>query len=63
MAEGKSGDMSERGDKRRETHCNDRGVETGGSGVADQSVIYPVDSLPALHLTILFGLQASTRHI
>ncbi|XP_078311384.1 solute carrier family 23 member 2-like [Crassostrea virginica] len=57
MAEDKSGDMSERGDRRGERHCDDRGVETGGRVVADQSVIYPVDSAPPLHLTILFGLQ------
>nr|XP_022290099.1 solute carrier family 23 member 2-like isoform X1 [Crassostrea virginica] len=57
MAEDKSGDMSERGDRRGERHCDDRGVETGGRVVADQSVIYPVDSVPPLHLTILFGLQ------
>ena len=63
MAEDKSGDMSERGDRRGERHCDDRGVDTGGRVVADQSVIYPVDSVPPLHLTILFGLQASTRHI
>ena len=46
MAEDKSGDMSERGDRRGERHCDDRGVETGGRVVADQSVIYPVDSAP-----------------
>ena len=63
MAEDKSGHTSERGDKRGERHCDDRGVEMGGKVVSDQSVIYPVDSVPPLHLTILFGLQASTRHI
>ena len=63
MGEDKSGDMSERGDRREERHCDDQGVDTGGRVVADQSVIYPVDSVPPFHLTILFGLQASTRHI
>ena len=61
MAEDKSGNMSERGDRRGERHCDDRGVETGGRVVADQSVIYPVDSAPLY--TLRFSLDYRQVHV
>lgn len=67
MADTKSREISVREENpgTDETGGAVKGVEVGAAeaGVADQSVMYPVDSVPPLHLTILFGLQASARHI
>nr|XP_022290097.1 solute carrier family 23 member 2-like isoform X1 [Crassostrea virginica] len=61
MADTKSREISVREENpgTDETGGAVKGVEVGAAeaGVADQSVMYPVDSVPPLHLTILFGLQ------